>query len=95
MTTINEIYTQFNIPSEQRLGPTDLDIGDYTFTDMIKQDRFVWDFKNKSNPNILFRIHEDRMSFTLYKKLDDGRVDVTTWRLGEKFHKIFNDPSVF
>ena len=77
------------------MKPLDLDIGDYTFTDMNKPDPFVGDFTNKSNPDILFRIHEDRMSFILYKKLDDGRVDVTTWRLGEKFHKIFEDSTIF
>lgn len=95
MTTVNEIYDQFNIPSDQRMGPVDLDIGDYTFTDMNKPDPFVWDFRNKNNPNVLFRVHEDRMSFILYKKLDDGRVDVTTWRLGKKMHKIFDDLQIF
>lgn len=95
MTTVNEIYDQFNVPNDQRIGPKDLDIGDYTFTDMNKPDPFVWDFKSESNPNIKFRIHEDRMSFILYKKLEDGRVDVTSWRLGKKLHKIFKDSSVF
>ena len=95
MTTVNEIYDQFNIPSDQRMRPVDIDIGDYTFTDLNKPDPFVWDFTNKSNPNIIFRVHEDRLSFILYKKLDDGRVDVTTWRLGKKLHKIFENSQIF
>ena len=95
MTTVKEIYNQFNVPDDQRMYPLDLDIGDYTFTDINKPDPFVWDFTNKTNPDILFRIQEEKMFFRLYKKLDDGRVDVTTWRLGKKMHKIFDDLPIF
>ena len=95
MTTLNEIYNQFNIPEDERLNPPDFDIGDYQFTDMNKPDPFVWDFTDKNNPNIMFRINEDRLAFTLYKKLNDKQVDVTTWRLGKKIHKVFDDLSIF
>lgn len=89
MTTLKQIFDKLNIPQKQRVGPQNLDIGDYTFTDVDHSYDFVWDFINKNNPHIVLRIHEDRGMVILYKEEGD-KVEATTWTPREKVQRTLD-----
>lgn len=97
MTTIKQVFDQFDVPANQRFHPKveSIDIGDYTFTDMNKPDPFVWDFTSKDNPNIYLRLNEDRNSVVLFKLNDDDSVTATSWIHNEKITRKLDEKYPF
>lgn len=94
MTTLKEISNKLNIPQEYDFPPNmmELDIGDYTFTDVKQHDKdgFLYLYSNKNNPKVKLLFNEDRMAVVLYELQDDNEnVKVTSWRMGKKFQKTF------
>lgn len=91
LTTLKDISDKLNISQEYDFprNMMDLDIGDYTFTD-VKQhdpDGFLYLYSNKDNPRVKLLFNEDRMAVVLYELQDDDvSVNATSWRLGKKFN---------
>jgi hypothetical protein len=92
MTTIEDLYNQFNVPAKDRFSETvsGVDVGDYTFTDMDDDlDTYLTTFTNKDNPDVIVRIDNGRAIVNLLIILDDENVEVTSWRYGNKVKKVF------
>lgn len=93
MTTLREISEKLNKDKDWDFFPNmmDIDIGDYTFTDVKQYDNegFVFLYSNKNNPKVKLFFNEDRQAVELSILEDDGMVKATTWRLGKKFTKKF------
>lgn len=100
MTTLKEISDKLNIPQEYDFPPNmmDLDIGDYTFTD-VKQhdpDGFLYLYSDKDNPRVKLLFNEDRMAVVLYELQDDDvTVKTTSWRMGRKFVGTFTKDELY
>lgn len=99
MTTINEIFKKFNIKRTEKFHETigKTDIGNYTFTDIDTSTPLIKDLTNKNNPDVLFRVNEDRDNMVLFLRQSDGTVKATNWVLGQDkvIHRTFEDGSQF
>lgn len=90
MTTVKEVFDQFDVPDRYTDLVEGIDIGNYTFTDVHdSQDGYYTEFTSSENPNVILRIVHDRAIVTLFKILDKENVDVTSWRYGDKVNKVF------
>ena len=100
MTTLKDISENLNKDPEYDFPPNmmDIDIGDYTFTD-VKQydpDGFLYLYSNKDNPKVKLLFNEDRMAVVLYELQDDEvTVKATSWRLGKIFTKTFKKDELY
>ena len=100
MTTLKEISENLNIDKEYDFPPNmmDIDIGDYTFTDVKQYDKdgFVYLYSNKDNPRVKLIFNEDRMAVVLYELQDDNNtVKATSWRLGKIFINTFKKDELY
>ncbi|MBE6486922.1 MAG: hypothetical protein E7Z85_08800 [Methanosphaera stadtmanae] len=94
MTTLKEISENLKIDQEYDFprNMMDIDIGDYTFTDVKQHDSegFLYLYTNKDNPRVKLLFNEDRMAVVLYELEDDDiTVKATSWRLGKIFTRTF------
>lgn len=90
MTTVREVFDQFDVPERYKDIIEDIDIGDYTFTDAKDNfDYFYTEFTSSENPNVILRMVHDRAIVTLFKIIDEESVDVTSWRYGDKVNDVF------
>ena len=91
MTTVGEILDKFN--AEYRYNPENvesIDIGNYTFNEAYIDDSgYIMEFINTENPDVWLKINDDRVAILLIKKVSDDEVQVTSWRMGEKYSKKF------
>lgn len=91
MTTLKQIADKLNNDLETSFprDVLDIDIGDYTFTQVkpIDDEGFVYLYTNPNNPNVKLLYNEDRQSFVRYILNDDGMVDMKSWRMGKTFEK--------
>lgn len=79
MTTVREVFDQFDVPERYTDIIEDIDIGDYTFTDVKDNfDGFYTEFTSSENPNVILRMVHDRAIVTLFKIIDEEYVDVTS-----------------
>lgn len=100
MTTLKEISHKLNIDKEYDFPPNmmEIDIGDYTFTDVKQYDKdgFLYLYSNKDNPKVKLLFNEDRMAVVLYELQDDEvTVKATSWRLGKIFNKTFKKEELY
>ncbi len=100
MTTLRELSKLKNDDSWNfPVDLLDIDIGDYSFTEVKETHLFIYLFTNKDEPNIALRYNDDRNCVLLYVLNDDDTVNVTSWVTGgykaedvlnkERFEKLF------
>lgn len=100
MTTLEEI-SKLNYDDSWNfsLDMLNIDIGNYTFTDVVETHPFIYLYTNKEKPNIALRYNQDRNCVLLYVLNEDNTVKVTSWCSGnnkrvdivskERFEKLF------
>lgn len=66
----------------------DVDIGDYTFTNVEKIGEFIYKYTNEKNPNTVLIFNDDRQAIQLYELIGD-KVKITVWRRGKNYAKTF------
>ena len=83
MTTLRELSKLKNDDSWNfPVDLLDIDIGDYSFTEVKETHLFIYLFTNKDEPNIALRYNDDRNCVLLYVLNDDDTVNVTSWVTG-------------
>ncbi len=88
MTTLRELSKLKNDDSWNfPVDLLDIDIGDYSFTEVKETHLFIYLFTNKNEPNIALKYNDDRNCVLLYVLNDDDTVNVTSWFSGNYKYK--------